>query len=459
MSFVLEERPYQNRAIHFLKDMGGSGAVRAPTGAGKCTIGLLTVREVGFKRLLILVPRYSALLAWKKALADLAIVDPGDIAVVEKWPRKRRLELWENPATARIVVALYPTMRNDFLEISAEESGFDYIICDEAHKAAKNPNTQTFKRLKVVCRRRKKIFLTATMQSKGPQDLWGILHLLSPKVFSSYYGFVNRYCIMEEDEYGRKPIGVKKSTLKELKQRMYGFICNITDKEINGWVPKRVRKILTVHMDRKVSKLYNNLFTTQIGILPNGDAILTPNVLAKYTEVRKLLCCPALLHPSLGVGNAFLEALEHAENNDKHVVIYSDFVEQFPIWEKHLKSLDIPCYSLKGGISARDLSTIIDQFSRHKESEQLSVLLCSIKFAESFDLLSTLTGYFVGYSWSQIENYQAEGRLTRGAKTHCNFFYMSHENTIDTDMLQVLDNNVRTTNITMPTNSTHEELM
>lgn len=450
----LQKRPYQDKAVAFLLDANGRGAVRAPTGAGKTIIALEAVQQIGFKRLLVLVPRYSALLTWMQAIERTGFVQQDQVAVVQKWKASDREALWTSPEP-RVVIALYQTIIRDVEHIvaqgtgdEAEESAFDVVVCDESHRI-KNRDTDTYKAVKRICRRRRRIFLTATPQSKGPQDLWTTLNLLSPKVFTSYWKFVNRYCVVEDGEYGKDIIGVRRSTLPELKSRLYGFVHSIPEKEIDGWVPKRNRQLLPVEPDKKVLRIYKSLESELLATLPDNTHVLVPNTLAKFTALRQLLCCPTLVHPALGVGEGFKAAIEHAENNDPHVVIFSDFPSAFPIWEAFLRKRKVPTYTLRGGMKVQDIAATIGAFERHKNDEKLSVMLCSTPFAESFDIISSSTGYHVGYAWSQIANYQAEGRLTRGSKSHCNFFYVCHSKTIDTYMLEVLDNKVRTTNITM----------
>lgn len=448
----LQRRPYQDKAVAFLLETDGRGAIRAPTGAGKTVIALEAAKELGFNRLLILVPRISALLTWVTNIEKTKFVKQEEIAIVQKWTKNKRADLWLNQSpefrNIKVVVALYQTIIRDVDQLVDEDSGFDFIICDESHRI-KNRDTDTYKAIKRICRRRRRVFLTATPQSKGPQDLWTTLNVLSPNVFTSYWKFVKRYCVVEDGEYGKDIVGVRKSTLKELKARLNGFLHNIPEKELDGWVPKRQRQLLPVVPEQKVLRIYRMLEQEMLALLPDNSHVLVPNTLSKFTKLRQLLCCPQMLHPALGIGVGLPAILEHAENNNPHVVVFSDFVEPFEHWQKFLKSRKVPTFVLRGGMKLDDVRTTIGQFERYKYRDKASVLLCSIPFAESFDLLSPDTAYFLGYAWDQNANYQAEGRLTRGSKKHCNFFYVCHSKTIDTYMLEVLDNKVRTTNITM----------
>lgn len=457
-----EDRPYQKRAIRFLVDNGGRGSVRAPTGAGKTFIGLSAICELDFQRLLIVVPRYSALLTWKSELEKRDVLSRfnAELVIVEKWTKLKRAALWSTPPAPpvrQIVLVLYNTLTRDVALIEHKRAGFDAMLFDESHRI-RNRDTRAFKAVRKLVavkpvngfggRARKCVFLTATPQSRGVQDLWTTLHCLRPSAWSSYWKFVGRYCVIEDDGYGQKPVGAKKGTLPELRTRVSSYIFNISKKEIRGWVPDSVRKPLHVRMAPKVARIYRQLATESLAALPDGEFIASPSVLSTTTRLRQLLACPALIHESLGAGVGIETVLDHAMDNDPHFVIFCEFTQPFPYWNAYLRARGVQgdnIFTLKGGMSLQQTETTIGAFSARRGSGDPSVLMLSIAFSESFDLLSPENGYFLGFSWDQNLNYQAEGRLTRGTKDHCNFFYVVHDQTVDTSMLDVLDKKVRAT--------------
>lgn len=457
--YVHSDRPYQKDAIGFLLENSGRGAVRAPTGAGKTYIALKTVSalEPGFQRLLIVVPRFSALLTWKNELEKMQLLSANaststELVVVEKWTQLKRAALWNAPPVAphrQIVLVLYNTLARDIGLVEHKRAGFDTVIFDESHRI-RNRKTKNFKAAKrlSLSRERRVMFLTATPQSRGVQDLWTTLHCLRPSAWPSYWKFVGRYCVIEDDGFGQKPIGAKKATLPELRHRVSRYVHNISKREIRGWVPESVRFPLYVKLDRKVGRIYRQLAEEMLAALPDGTLMTSPSVLASTIRLRQLLACPALIHESLGAGVGVEAVLDHALDNDPHFVLFSEFTQPFPVWSAYMRARGVPeanIFTLQGGMSLQQTETTIRAFEVMRKSELPSVLMCSIAFSESFDLLTPENGYFLGFSWDQNLNYQAEGRLTRGAKDHCNFFYVIHDRTVDTSMLSVLDQKVRRT--------------
>ncbi len=475
----MKARPYQKEAIDFLSNEG-KGIVRGPTGAGKTFISLQAAIELGWERLLIVVPRFSALLAWEAELTRLGIAH----TIIKKWTPLKRREFWlygagEPHSEGRVVVALYQTVagdigaentRNDkknkrtsqerrtaaFKALMSERTKFDFIICDECHRI-KDRRTLAYKAIARFARGKKRFFLSATLQSHGPEDLWAPLSIVSPGGFASYHKFVERYCILEHDGYSDKIVGVRQSTLGELKFKIKPYVHNITTKSIQGFVPDRVRQKLNIDLSPRVRRVYKSLWNDSMVTFPDS-AYLAPGELAKYTAVRKLLTCPNMIHDAFGVGDALEGAHEHAlgERPRPHAVIFSDFKEPFPLWKRWLQERDAHVSILQGGMNDSQIKIAIDEFSR-LSGQRESWLLCTIPFAESFDLLSPQDAYFIGYAWDQNRNYQAEGRLTRGSKTHANFFYCVHPDTVDTHMLDVLDLKVQRTGLVVSDTSDEPE--
>lgn len=473
-------------AAKFLLKRDGSGAVRATTGAGKTMIAMLAASEIEWKRMVVAVRLRSALKAWQRNLEKFGFVDDIEkvasettvIRVLDRSPAAKRAALWRlhadtvvarvrkeifgewipNPGPSptemgdrEIIICSYATLVRDAELVADDHSGVDLIVLDESH-AIRNRQTKTFAAMKKVCRRRRTILLTATPQSKGPQDLWTTLHLLAPKGFKSYWKFVNRYCVVEDGEYGKSIVGAKKSTISELRERLSDYVFNIPEKVMKGWVPDRVREPLRVELGAREKRVYRSLKEDMLATMPDGALVTSPSVLGITTKLRQLLTCPKLIHEDLGYGTGIEAIVDHALENDPHFVLFSDFVSAFPHFREYLEQRGVRhIFELRGGMSPGAVETQIVNFERHKDAAYASVLMCSNGFAESFDLLTAKTAYHLGFSWDQNVNYQAEGRLTRGQKTHCNFFYVVHERTVDTYMLEVLDSKVRASSVALTT--------
>lgn len=449
-------RPYQDKAVSFLIDRNGRGVVRAPTGSGKTYTALKAVSTLGFRRCIIAVRRYSGMLTWIENIAKFGLDTQCDIVIIEKWAKHARIDFWKSkPERPQFVIITYASLIRDKPEID-KYSIHDAVIGDECHQVQDRriKSSKTIKRLvrdpKCVA-----IFLSDTPMSRGPHNLWSILNMLSPKVFNSYWDFVERYCVSEEGFKGTSIIGVRASTKRELTARLSGFVCNITDAEVKGFVPDRVRTPLYLPpLTGRDKKFYDTLGVDLVAKTKTGNIILTPNSMVATLRLRQFLICPALIETKLGWGDAIEEIISHASNNDPnfHIGIVSEFVSAFPHWQRYLDSVAVKNnkptlqhFTIKGGMSALELQAVLRDFALCKQRNIPSVLLMGSAVAESFDVLSCDTAYMLGFPWSAIMNRQAEGRFTRGNKPFCKFFYCIRQDSVEQSVLTTLNTNTRNT--------------
>ena len=107
-----------------------------------------------------------------------------------------------------------------------------------------------------------------------------------------------------------------------------------------------------------------------------------------------------------------------------------------------------PGIVLRGGMDSKQVRKAIGQF----EQEEKAFVLLSIKFAQSFDLTKSCTGYMLGYEYRVMDNEQAEDRLHRLSSVEPVTIYyviLRHANgdpTEDASILDILDEKKRGTN-------------
>lgn len=451
-SFGKHKRQYQISAIDFIVKRRLNAILRAPTGAGKTHIALRSAEACRVSRIVIFVRRYSGYLSWLKQLSESSFASTHNIIAMEKFDKEHRQAIWENAKDTddnEIIICLYATMLRDKQLIERAKVGV--FMCDECHILS-NPRNITTKAYIRIARITKAstLFLSDTMMSKGPQNLFAYLHILSPKIFSSYWEFVNRYCVMDQGFKGKEIIAVKKSTKPELLARISGFMKNITDADVAGWVPYRMREVLNVGSpDKKVLKLMSKALTDMMFKTSDGDLRVIKSYLTSNLVARQLLTCPALVDTKLGCGIAIDEIVDHAKNRMDvvHFMLATEFVSAFPHFKKRLESIShaLKVFTIIGGMSPSEIVDEIESFADCKRNKVDSVLLCGTGVAESFDVMSCDTGYMLGYPYSTTVCRQTEGRLTRSSvefpKAFCKFYYVTHGTAIESNVLNVLNTN------------------
>lgn len=386
----------------------GSGMLGHQTGLGKTLIALSIIHRMNAQRVLVCGSK-NALASW---IMDVEEHTEGTVEYIgaknpNAYPRWQNIVRSKEPG---IFLVGHSFMRNlvnadTSFSVKTGKTVFEYTVLDEAHKA-KNRKTELHDVLKTI-RSEHRLELTATPASRGAQDMWAYLNRIDPRMFPSYWKFVNTFCYTDKSPYGGTDVyGTRnKDALKALLSKYY-----VSRKyaDVKAQLPEIRREVVCLSMNKGQATLYNTLYSDMILKTPER-LILTPGILARDIRLRQLALCPQALDPQLirGVGIDYLD--DEIELGDHHVVIFSQFTQVLNQVEAMLRSKDIPVVSLRGGMEPDELAQQIKYFKEHK-----TAVTCTISFAASFSLDTVNRAYVLGLDPDPILNIQAEGRLRRG---------------------------------------------
>lgn len=411
-----------------------------PTGTGKTYIALRGGYELAAKRILVLCSG-NALFTWKKNFLlhrpDLA----DQIAVISKMTAHERMVAYR---THNIIVMRVKTFAYDKLE----DFSFDLIIGDECHKYMRSHKSAQFKTIESMCKRTKwLIFLSATPVSKGRQEYWPLLQTCRPQEFKSYWQFVGRYLIVMQGQFSKEIVGPKNT---EQFREAVKNICFTAKSPITG-LPKVVRSTIPIEMEPIQEKFYRQFEEEMWALKSSGDVLIASTILAKITRLRQLLCCPAIIDPALGFGAGIPAILDHMnEDLEKrhHCVWFTPFTQAIPFMTRALNEEGFhSVVTFQSGMELEDL----EASEMHYRENPDSVAICSIMYAQSYELETGFPGYFCGYSWDPYDNMQGEGRLTRltTKRDFIPMYYIQNMNTYDDRVLAVNGAKVSNTKIDM----------
>ena len=322
------------------------------------------------------------------------------------------------------------------------------LVQDEVHRAGiLNRNSLTYKKsYKFANTLPVYIPLTGTPVRHNPSDLWAPLHAISPRVFPSYWKFVNEHCVVTKVDFDtcieprpRDPLQFHKFVSQ--------FMLRRRKEDVLKELPPKTRVPLLVKPSVAQKRIYNQLANDMIAHdATSGNLIITPNSVARITRFRQLLVCPRIL----GVDDegaaitAVADAIEDLFCSGRPAVIFTPYREAVPFFESYLKRRlsPIAVFKIHGGLTAKDVNFVETSFQTMTNPRR--VVICVIKSGTSFQLSKASDSFFVGYEWSAIENSQSEDRLHRLGQVNnvtCN--YCVHPGTIDDEILLKLD--VKTT--------------
>lgn len=405
-------RPYQNTDIAYLKKMPCAGIFNEPR-TGKTPTSIVLMKELGTINNLVICPA-SLALNWGKEFAtwfpEMVVFE------VIGTPKKREKIYKEYAETtlrgiASVLIISKDTWKGDYLIYGLSEWNFDTCFVDEAH-FLRNYDTAQSGAVKAV-KAQRRYALTGTPTVKHSKDIFGILTFLYPSKFTSYWQFVERYFIIQEDRWS-KNIGEPKPERVQELQELIGFISvQRKRQEVMSWLPDKEKIPFYCRMEKKQEKLYDQMlddFCTWDEEDESEDAVVmdASNVLSQLTRLRQICLDPRLLGFDV-VGCKTKALLEWLDDNREPVVIMSMFTSYLKMVKADIESLGLNVGMIIGEMSNAEKEKAKVDF----QEGRLDVLLCNIISAGvGFTLDRAETILFLDKAWNPADNEQAEDRIT-----------------------------------------------
>ena len=410
-------------------------------------MGLITlpadVLETKFpKGPILIICTGSAIPTWVRQIPlwadDASLVY--DIHVV-RGKKEQRARMWERACNQEegIYITNFSLFWRDYHMI--KQVGWTAAIADEYHKVMRNRKTrkggsETYARFLAMTRHMNVMILASgSLVGKNPSKMFTAFQLIKPEfhLFRSYWRFVNTFCIVNEGQYGKEIAGIKNIHL--LHDIMDEYFAYVPEEVVADNLPTGLRSLMDATMTPPQARVYDELAEEMIAILESGDIVYAATGLGLLIKLRQLLCCPRILDSSLDMGGGFEVILDHLEE-ESHAVIFVPFRLACDYIQAELTRKGYDCVIIRGGISLEEQNEKIQHFREHK-----SIIVCTISYAESFDLETCKNSYFLGYDYSVDANLQAEGRTRRAISKHefIRWNYLHYLGTIDEDLLQGLD--------------------
>jgi len=371
------------------------------TGAGKTLMTILAWDQWDVGRTLILGTR-SSMATWRKLLmywADTPLIilrgkdDPG----WKEYQNQKHTGVWGMTfATFRLFMQSWATPK----DLPQPE----VVIADELHRILRSRKTVFYDQL---LRTHPEAFvgLSATWASRGPQDLWPVLHYCNRKTFSSFWRFVETWCYVENGTFGKEIFGVRNvENLRAMLRQQY-----YVARPITGFKGIR-REIIELDPTPKQQKWIDDLERDMIAEM-EGITVIAQNSLVKLLRVRQVCVSPRLLDSTVQEYGAGINYIVEQVSDDPHTVIFTFFAGALPVIRQALIDDGYNpdnIFLLQGGCDEDEIDRVITAWK-----ETRGIVLCTITFAQSFSLDTSPTAYFLGFDWDPNNNLQAEGRLER----------------------------------------------
>lgn len=401
---------------------------------------LRTVPPTAARNMVLITCMRSSIDVWRVDELPKWFYNVNYKVIVVRGSPTARVKLWETALQTSKEMGAdgYVFVICTYAVVRIEEERFKKVLWhtigfDEAH-ALKNRKTDTTKAAKRIPGARKWL-LSGTPMSEHAPSIWSLLNVIAPKRFPSYWQFVNHFCEFADTPYGREYIGTKDPAA--LARAISPFVFVRTKMQVADQLPPKTRISVKYQLTGEQRKQYNDMLT-ELKASVAGKTILAGNDLTKFGLLRQLAVSPKLINPDApyGAGVEMLsELIEDSDIDERNVVIFTFYRRLIPILRERLSKMvkAVPIYELHGGFKG-NVSDVLQEFKKTK-----GILLCSIRFAESFSIDWCSTGYVLGADWSYRYMMQAEDRIHRlSSPLPVTLKYLFAERTVDERFNQAL---------------------
>lgn len=318
-------------------------------------------------------------------------------AVVISGSKTKRMRTYALLAEETMIIS-YETLRADINDILKMFKRFNYLIVDEAHRLRNHKSKQSIALFKVrnLCDR---VYpMTGTPAVNHAANVYGIMKLLNPKKYASYWAFVQRYFKVVDGMFGKDIYGLKEERAQEFNNLLYMHSLQRKRREVMSWLPKITERIVELEPTNKQMTLFRNIIRKNE---LNGEVIDNP--LTKLLRLRQVAVDPVYV----GVDEQspkFAFIMDYLEDNDDTVVIFSTMTGAL----KRLHEA-IPGSMLLTG----EQSTEQKEFAvQELQAGRCKVLLSNIKAGGTgFTMDKADTIIFLDKSYTPDENDQAADRI------------------------------------------------
>ncbi len=411
--------PFQSIGVKFIENAGGCVLVADEMGLGKTIQSLAYLRLHPEIRPVLIVCPASLKLNWRnEATKWLEIKD--QISVING-----DIELNKS-----IYIINYDILMKHKIELINKK--FKIIILDESHYVKNEKTKRTTATVEISTDIPNKILLTGTPVLNRPKELFTQLNIINPGAYPKFITFAFRYCDPQKNEYGYDFSGA--SNIKELNDRLKTIMIRRTKEQVLKELPnKRYQTVIVPLSNKKEYQKAHNDFITYLKET-QGKEIFSAEHLVRIEALKQL-----------SVKGKMFSVIEHIHNfleSGKKLVI---FAHHKVVIEQLMTEFKDVAVSLTGETLMENRQKAVDDFQNKPE---IKLFIGNIQAAGiGITLTAASDVMFIEFPWTPSQLQQAEDRCHRiGQKNAVNVLYMIGEETIDIDIVELLEKKFKVIN-------------
>lgn len=393
-------RPYQITGVKWfemLNSHGFGGILADEMGLGK-TLQMITFlnNHLDADHPDLVISPASLIYNW---LAEFHKFAPDIKVAVVDGNKEQRREIVADTTNA-VLITSYNSARRDVSLYN--DRGINYLVLDEA-QFVKNSTTKTHQELRQLSRRNT-YALSGTPIENRTEELWSIFELVMPGLLPNKKAF-------------------HKLTPDDIAIRVKPFILRREKEAVLTDLPPKIETNLTNDMTPEQKTVYlAQLQQMQVKVRGMSSSKFVKNrieILAGLTRLRQICDTPALYmddyNGTSGKLEQLIELLHQAVDNNRHVLIFSQFTSMLGIIKDHLQQAKLPTYVLKGDTKPKDRLAMVDAFNAGEKS----IFLISLKAGGTgLNLTGADMVILVDLWWNPAVEDQATARAHRIGQHH-----------------------------------------
>ena len=414
---------YQKIGVEFLTVSGGRAIVADGMGLGKTCQAITYAKHMGYKRTLVVCPA-SVKFAWKNEIKKWTGMSS---IVIDSKTNVPNID-----GEVKVWIINYDILRKHFNQLS--KIRFDCMIGDEC-QYIKSPGAIRTKAFRTLSRHIDSIvMLSGTPLLSRPSELFSLLNIIEPKVWSDWYAYARKYCAMKQTRWGVDTSGA--SNIGELHDRIKRYFIRRDKSQVLKELPPKTFIEVPVQLGSESVKEYS-------AVAEDLATYLRKNMGMKTIEVTRAMSAEKLVQLNLlrqlcamGKIETAKELIESIISSGEKVLVFSSFIEPLKVLQEMFKKNSV---IITGETPVDKRGDIVNSFQKDKN---IQVFFGGYKSA-GVGITLTAAQNFIGidFPWNPADLQQSIDRLHRPGQvaTNVNIYQLVAMGTVDEDMKDLLD--------------------
>ena len=415
-------KPYQRAGVAFAREARRC-IIGDDRGLGKTLEALSVCEDLGLKRVLVVSPGYLKR-SWQREVKNpqWGIKTKVTVAMGERKDRTSIMDHYFNSCDGYFVVN-YEMIREKVQSGGYPElvtKKWDAVLFDEGHRLQGRDSQWVASAKKIVTDYL--LILTGNPISNSPENVWQLLNILDPKKFASYWTFVEYYCNVLDNFFGKEIAGVRKDHLAQLQFTLQPYLIRRMKADVAPHLPKKLHRVIEVEMEGKQRTFYRTAEKKMMLTLVDGGFEIVDTIVTLNVRLQQAIANPAIVGgpDESVVEKTVMELVGDILAGNERVIVgmwYRDAIKLIlPKLEKIAK-----VYVITGDIAGDKRDSIVEAF---KHDEKPGILLGTIKaMSEGINADECDHVIYADKSYVPLDNEQLEDRIHRMTSTRVKNYY------------------------------------